>query len=162
MPKRNVSETGFCLRLQVKPTQLGPIDRASPYWVGFTWRRRQNPVSETLVWNISRTAFYIKTVWWIMFRNIGPGKRIRYSDWLRDGQLRGRSSSPGREKNFLFSMLSRPVLGPTQLPIQWEPGGAVPPGVKQPEREADHSPLTSAEVKKTWIYTSSPPYAFRA
>jgi hypothetical protein len=27
----NVSETGFCLRLKVKPTQLGPIDRASPY-----------------------------------------------------------------------------------------------------------------------------------
>jgi hypothetical protein len=30
--KHNVSETGFCLRLQVKPTQLGPIDRASPYF----------------------------------------------------------------------------------------------------------------------------------
>jgi hypothetical protein len=29
--KHNVSETGFCLHLQVKPTQLGPIDRASPY-----------------------------------------------------------------------------------------------------------------------------------
>jgi hypothetical protein len=29
--KHNVSETEFCLRLQVKPTQLGPIDRASPY-----------------------------------------------------------------------------------------------------------------------------------
>jgi hypothetical protein len=29
--KHNVSETGFCLRLQVKPTQLGPIDRISPY-----------------------------------------------------------------------------------------------------------------------------------
>jgi hypothetical protein len=28
--KHNVSETGFCLRLQVKPTQLGPIDRDSP------------------------------------------------------------------------------------------------------------------------------------
>jgi hypothetical protein len=27
----NVSETGFCLRLQVKPTQLGPIDRAIPH-----------------------------------------------------------------------------------------------------------------------------------
>jgi hypothetical protein len=26
----NVSETGFCLRLQVEPIQLGPIDRASP------------------------------------------------------------------------------------------------------------------------------------
>jgi hypothetical protein len=29
--KHSVSETGFCLRLQVKPTQLGPIDRAGPY-----------------------------------------------------------------------------------------------------------------------------------
>jgi hypothetical protein len=29
--KQNVSDTGFYLRLQVKPTQLGPIDRASPY-----------------------------------------------------------------------------------------------------------------------------------
>jgi hypothetical protein len=28
--KHNVSETGVCLRLQAKPTQLGPIDRASP------------------------------------------------------------------------------------------------------------------------------------
>jgi hypothetical protein len=27
----DVSETGFCLRLQVAPTQLGPMDRASPY-----------------------------------------------------------------------------------------------------------------------------------
>jgi hypothetical protein len=27
----NVSETGFCLRFQVKPTQLGPIDNVSPY-----------------------------------------------------------------------------------------------------------------------------------
>jgi hypothetical protein len=31
LSKHNVSETGFCLRIQVKPTQLGPIDRASPY-----------------------------------------------------------------------------------------------------------------------------------
>jgi hypothetical protein len=29
--KSNVSETGFCLHLQVKPTQLDTIDRASPY-----------------------------------------------------------------------------------------------------------------------------------
>jgi hypothetical protein len=33
------------------------------------------------------------------------------------------------------------------------------PGVKRPGREADHSP-PSAEVKKMWIYTSTPPYAF--
>jgi hypothetical protein len=28
--------------------------------------------------------------------------------------------------------------------------------------EADHSPPASAEVKKMWIYTSTPPYAFMA
>jgi hypothetical protein len=33
-------------------------------------------------------------------------------------------------------------------------------GVKRPGREADHSPPASAEVKKMWIYTSTPPYAF--
>jgi hypothetical protein len=36
------------------------------------------------------------------------------------------------------------------------------PGIKRLEREADHSPPARAEVKKMWIYTSSPPYAFMA
>jgi hypothetical protein len=31
-----------------------------------------------------------------------------------------------------------------------------------PGREAYHSPPTRAEVKKMWIYTSTPPYAFMA
>jgi hypothetical protein len=31
IPNHNVSDTGFCLRFRVKPTQLIPIDRASPY-----------------------------------------------------------------------------------------------------------------------------------
>jgi hypothetical protein len=44
--KYNVSATGLWLRRQVKPTQLGPIDKASPYL------RRQNPVSETLYFEI--------------------------------------------------------------------------------------------------------------
>jgi hypothetical protein len=30
------------------------------------------------------------------------------------------------------------------------------PGVKRPGREADHSPLRSAELEKAWIYTSTP------
>jgi hypothetical protein len=30
-------------------------------------------------------------------------------------------------------------------------------GVKRPGREADHSRPSSAEVKNTWIYTSTPP-----
>jgi hypothetical protein len=48
---------------------------------------------------------------------------------------------------FLFATVSRPVLGPTQTPIQWVPG-ALTQGVKWPGGEADHSPPPSAEVKK--------------
>jgi hypothetical protein len=70
-------------------------------------------------------------------------------------------SIPGRGKIFLFSEASRPALGPIQPPIEWVPG-ALSLGVKRPGREADHSPPTSAEVKKTWIYTSTPPYVFMA
>jgi len=31
-------------------------------------------------------------------------------------------------------------------------------GIKQLGSEADHSPLSSAEVKKEWSYTSNPPH----
>jgi hypothetical protein len=48
-----------------------------------------------------------------------------------------------------------PALGPTQPPIQWVPG-ALYQAVKQLGREADHSHQVSAEVKKMWIYTSTP------
>jgi hypothetical protein len=70
----------------------------------------------------------------------------RYSDWLRAGRQRGRSSSPGRVNNFALFIRSSPVLGFSQPPIQWLPW-ALSPGVKRPGREADDSPPTSAEVK---------------
>jgi hypothetical protein len=35
-------------------------------------------------------------------------------------------------------------------------------GIKRTGLEADHSPPTSTEVKKTWIYTATPTYAFMA
>jgi hypothetical protein len=41
----------------------------------------------------------------------------RYSDWLRAGWTRGRSSSPDRVKNSNFSISSRLTLGSTQPPI---------------------------------------------
>jgi hypothetical protein len=36
------------------------------------------------------------------------------------------------------------------------------PAVKWPGHEPKHSPPASVEVKKVWIYTSTPPYAFMA
>jgi hypothetical protein len=53
---------------------------------------------------------------------------------------------------------------PDQLwgsPNQWIPG-TLSPGLKLSGRGADHSPPTDAEVKKMWLYTSTPPYAFMA
>jgi hypothetical protein len=62
---------------------------------------------------------------------------------------------------FLFTTVSRMALGPTQPPIQWVPG-ALSLGVKRPEREADCSPPSSAEVKNAWSYTSTTPKVFMA
>jgi hypothetical protein len=36
------------------------------------------------------------------------------------------------------------------------------PGIKQPEREADYSRPSSAEVKNAWSYTSTTPHVFMA
>jgi hypothetical protein len=54
---------------------------------------------------------------------------------------------------------SRPTLGPAQHHIQWVLG-ALSPGVKRLWHEADHSPPSSAKVKKRWSYTSTLPYVF--
>jgi hypothetical protein len=51
---KHVSETGFCLRLQVKPTQLGPIDKPSPYL------RTESSLRNFVFWNINRTVFLDK------------------------------------------------------------------------------------------------------
>jgi hypothetical protein len=48
-----------------------------------------------------------------------------------------------------------PVLRLTQPPIQWI-AEAFHSEVKWPGHEAGHLPRTSAEVKKPWIYTSTP------
>jgi hypothetical protein len=52
-PKHSVSETGFCLRLQAKPTQLGPIDKASlsPYNVLDKDKMMDNVQKRTIVTN---------------------------------------------------------------------------------------------------------------
>jgi hypothetical protein len=68
--KHNISETGFCLSLQVKPTQLGPIDRTSPYLCSgsssIDWAQLSRFCLKTetgsslwniVFWRISRTIF---------------------------------------------------------------------------------------------------------
>jgi hypothetical protein len=40
--------------------------------------------------------------------------------------------------------------------------GVLSPGVKRPGCETGHSPPSSAEVKNTWSYTSTPQYVFMA
>jgi hypothetical protein len=51
--------------------------------------------------------------------------RRRDSDWLRAGRRRGRSSNPGRVKNFLFSTSSKLASYPRGM------GGALSLGVKR-------------------------------
>jgi hypothetical protein len=66
----------------------------------------------------------------------------RYSDGLDGPGFDSREC-----KICLFSTASRPILGLTQLPIEWLPG-ALSLWVKRQGRESDHSPPSSAEVKK--------------
>jgi hypothetical protein len=44
----------------------------------------------------------------------------------------------------------------------WGSPNLIEKGAKRPWHEVDHSPPTSVEVKKTWVYTSTPPYVFMA
>jgi hypothetical protein len=74
----------------------------------------------------------------------GVGDRVPV--WLRT------FSYPRRPERLWGS----PILLPNGCP------GAVSSSVKRQRREADHSPPTSAEVNKMWIYTAISPYVFMA
>jgi hypothetical protein len=72
---------------------------------------------------------------------------------LPAGRPRGWGSIPNR------GITSRLALGATQPSIQWV-AGAAPPDIKWQEREADHSPPSSVDVKNggavpPLAYTSS-------
>jgi hypothetical protein len=70
----------------------------------------------------------------------------------------GRPGFDSRQGQGLFS--SPPCLSalrPTQRPVQWIPG-SLSPRVKWPGRRADHSPPSSADVKNSRSYTSTPQY----
>lgn len=62
---------------------------------------------------------------------------------------------------FLSSTASRPMLVPTQSPVEWVPG-FIDPGVNRLGLEADLFLPFSAEFKRVWSYTSFLPYVFMA
>jgi hypothetical protein len=70
----------------------------------------------------------------------------------------GRRSSLGKGKIFLLIVQTGSGAHPFYCPMGGA-GGSFHE-VKRPGPEADHSPPTSAEVKKMWIYTSTPLYVF--
>jgi len=59
----------------------------------------------------------------------------------------------------LFTIVCRPTLGSTQLPIQWV-RGALSWGIKWPGHVAENLSPSDAEVKNAWSYMSTPPYNF--
>jgi hypothetical protein len=96
----------------------------------------------------TRTAHYALT-WcsWCKERGAGIAQPVQ---WLGYG-LDNRSSITGKGRDFFFL---RPRLyrlwGP--LSILFNGYRDSFPGVKRPEREADHSPPSSAEVKNVWAH----------
>jgi hypothetical protein len=74
-----------------------------------------------------------------------------YSDWLRTGWPKDRSSSPGSVKNSHFSISPRLALGSNQPLIQWLTGS------ERPESEADDSPLTVLMSRNVDLYIHSFP-----
>jgi hypothetical protein len=79
-------------------------------------------------------------------------QRSRYSDRLLEG----------RGVGVRVQVRSRIVSSPQRPDRLWEPPSLLSnvyrltPGVKRQGLQADHSPPASAEIKKMWIYTSTP------
>jgi hypothetical protein len=149
---RHVDKHSF----EFRGPKLQPWPGSRLYWHGFPSFTSDLPgIWGYCKWKWSiAVSFHILSI--LSFRTTHLPIISRYSDWLRVGRPRGRSSSPNRVKNFLFSTSSIPALGSTQPPIQWVPG-ALFPRVNRPGREADHSPPTSAELKKNVdLYIHSP------
>jgi hypothetical protein len=54
---------------------------------------------------------------------------------------------------YFFSNMSRLLLEPTQLPVQYVQGGGSFPDNKWAGIEGDHTHTSDAEVKNGWNYT---------
>jgi hypothetical protein len=73
----------------------------------------------------------------------------------------GREFESRKGKKFLLLHIVQTCSGVQPTSYKMGTGGSFP-GVKRQGRETGHSPPSSAEIKKMWIYTSTPPYVFMA
>jgi hypothetical protein len=62
----------------------------------------------------------------------------------------------------VFSLLRRHILTVSGAHLAQWVLSTPSPGLKQLEREEDHSSMSSAEIKIKWSYTSTPPCIFTA
>jgi hypothetical protein len=88
---------------------------------------------------------------------------VAIPQWYSTGLRAGWSGFESRLGlgTFFFTTVSRPALGLTNSPIQWGPEDLCV-GIKLPEREGDHYPPSSAEVKNAWIHNTTSQYALMA
>jgi hypothetical protein len=93
------------------------------------------------------------------FLEAGIAQLVELLDYgLDDGGIVVRFLPKDRPRCF-YSPVCRPVLNPRGLPSN---GLIISPMVKLPRRQVRISPVTSAEVKSVWTFTSIPPYVFLA
>jgi hypothetical protein len=116
--------------------------------------------SEELEWGPDVTEVYLLTL------------QLNYSPlnkYLNNNHCQSRNSVVGiatsyglddRGVRVRVPVESRIFSSPNRSDGLWGPPNLLSNGYRG--READHSPPTSAEAKKMWICTSTPPYVFMA
>jgi hypothetical protein len=102
-------------------------------------------------WFLCCISFYIYIYIYIYILQ-QPGKLGRYSDELRAGRP-GFDSRQGRDISLLYSVQTGSEAHPASYPMGT---GTNFKGVKRPERKADHSHPSSAEVKNGGAIPSLP------
>jgi hypothetical protein len=137
-----------------------------------TWSWQTPPCSAMFknIWSCNSTPPYVFTAWHVMKQR--SNFTCTFTIAIKYSYLRWDSAvgiATGRRVEVRVPVGLRIFSSPRRPDWLWGPFSllsigyrALSPEVKRPEREADCSPPTSAEVKKTWIYISAPPYAFMA
>jgi hypothetical protein len=90
----------------------------------------------------------------VLFHYVSQDSAVGITTGYRlDGQGAGVRVPVGQDFSLLYVVQSGSEAHPASYPMVI---GPLSPGVKRLGHEADHSPPSSAEVKNTWIYTSTP------